>query len=558
VQRIQDTIHAQLTTLPGLTYTPTNATPPITFSQFPTVTVDEVKSLIGTLPAKSSPLDYIPTKLLKQQSDILAPLIAHLANLSLSKGTFPSSLKTGRIKPLLKKPNLDPSDPASYRPITNLSTLSKILEKLALTRLRTHILSSDNYCKFQSAYRAAHSTETALLRVVNDLVIAACNHRPSVLIALDISAAFDTLQHDILCQRAETEFGIQATALSWLRSFITGRSNYVCIGDDQSPTISCSNGVPQGSVLGPILFALYTAPVAKIIEHHGMQYHMYADDTQLYTALQLPNIDLTNIQQCTDDIRRWYAENGLLLNPTKSEAMAVGTHAQVNATSASGPVVIAGTQVPFSNTVKLLGVTIDSTLSFDKHVSNVVRSCNYHLHALRHIRPLITEDTAKTIGFSLVSSRLDYCNSLLCDTTEKNLKRLQIVQNDLARTILRKPRWTSATPLLKTLHMLPVKQRITFKIATTVFKVKHSGTPEYLSELLVDYQPLRTLRSSDKRLLREHGGPASKLTFSAKAFAVSAPKIWNSLKFECRSCDTLANFRRELKTDLCRTAYKDS
>jgi len=190
---------------------------------FTIVTVDEVKHPIGTLPAKSSPLDYIPTKLLKQQSDILAPLITHLVNLSLSNGTFPSSLKTGRIKPLLKKPNMDPKDPASYRPITNLSTLSKILEKLALSHLRTHILSSANYCKFKSAYRAAHSTETALLRVVNDLIMAACNHRPSVLIALDISAAFDTLQHDVLCQCADTKFGIRDTALSWLHSFVTGR-----------------------------------------------------------------------------------------------------------------------------------------------------------------------------------------------------------------------------------------------------------------------------------------------------------------------------------------------
>jgi len=135
---------------------------------------------------------------------------------------------------------------------------------------------------------------------------------------------------------------------------------------------------------------------------------------------------------------------------------------------------------------------------------------------------------------------------MLYDTTEKNLKRLQIVQNDLVYL------------LLKRLHLLPVKQRINFKIATTVFKLKHSGTPEYLSELLVNYQPSRTLRSSDKLLLHELGGPASKLVFSAKVFAFSGPKIWNSLKLECRSCDTLANFKRKLKTDLCKTAYKDS
>jgi len=353
---------------------------------------------------------------------------------------YPSFLKTGQVTPLLKKPGLSPSDPASYRPITNLSTLSKILEKLALSRLRQHIVSSENFCQYQSAYRAAHSTETALLRVVNDLIMAACNKSPSVLIALDISAAFDTIDHDILCQRADSVFGIRDTALVWLRSFVSGRSNYVCVNNGRSPVTQCSSGVPQGSVLGPILFALFTAPVAKIINHHGLQYHMYADDTMLYTALHPDHIDLAVIQQCTNDIHRWYAENGMLLNPTKSEAIAVGTRAQVAAASASGAVIVAGNRVAFRDSVKLLGVTIDSTLSFDRHILNVVRNCNYHLRALRYIRPLITADVAKMVACSLVSSRLDYCNSLLRKTTAKNLHRLQTVQNDLAHTVLQTSR----------------------------------------------------------------------------------------------------------------------
>ena len=234
---------------------------------------------------------------------------------------------------------------------------------------------------------------------------------------------------------------------------------------------------------------------------------MYADDTQLYTALQPGHIDLTCIQQCTNDIHRWYAENGMMLNPTKSETIAVGTRAQVTAVSACQAVDIAGTRVPFSDSVKLLGVTLDSTLSFDKHVTNVVRGCNYHLRALRHIRPVITTEVAKTIACSMVSSRLDYCNSLLCGTTAKNLQRLQTVQNDLARTVLQVSRRTSATQSLKSLHWLPVKQRIDYKIAATVYRLRQSSTPAYLSELIVDYQPSRTLRSADKLLLRELEGP---------------------------------------------------
>jgi len=247
----------------------------------------------------------------------------------------------------------------------------------------------------------------------------------------------------------------------------------------------------------------------------------------------------------------------MLLNPTKSEAIAVGTRVQVTAASACGSVDIAGTRVPFSDNVKLLGVTIDSTLSFDKHITSVVRGCNYHLHALRHIRPLISEEVAKTVACSMVSTRLDYCNSLLHGTTAKNLQRLQIVQNDLARTVLQVNRRTSATECRKTLHWLPVKSRIDYKIATTVFKLRQSSIPSYLSELIVDYRPPRTLRSADKLLLRELEGPVRKLAFSSKSFAVFGPIVWNSLSLDCRTCNSFGTFKRTLKSELFNKAYMD-
>jgi hypothetical protein len=285
---------------------------------------------------------------------------------------------------------------------------------------------------------------------------------------------------------------------------------------------------------------------------------MYADDTQLYTALQPGNSDLTAVEQCTNDIHRWYSENGMLLNPTKSEAIVVGTRAQVASVSTIGSVAVAGSRVQFNDSVKLLGVTIDPTLSFDQHVLNVVRSCNYHLRALRHIRPVITTDVAKTIACSLVSTRLDYCNSLLYGTTEKNLRRLQIIQNDLARTVLQLSRRTSARQSLQTLHWLPIKQRIDYKLATVVYKLRQTGTPSYLSDFIVDYQPSRTLRSTDKQLLCEQAGPIRKLAMSSKAFSISGPFVWNSLSDDCRSCTSLATFRRTLKTELCNKAYANA
>jgi len=349
----------------------------------------------------------MPTSMLKSTVDVMAPLITRLANMSFSTGVFPSSLKQGRVTPLLKKPGLDQSDMANYRPITNLSTMSKILERLVLRRLRPHVLTTGNFSEFQSAYRVGHSTETALLKVVNDIVTAACDRLSTVLLSLDISAAFDTIDHTILLDRARRDFGIHDTALNWLQSFVSDRKQYVAVGAQQSQSADCTSGVPQGSVLGPLLFAMYISPVGNVVAAHSLRYHQYADDTQLYMAVR-PSTDTTfqSLSRCVEDVARWFLENGLLLNPAKTEAVLFGTSAQRKKVPTASGIDVAGAVVPFRDTVKLLGVTLDSALTMDRHVTEVVRSCNYHIRALRHIRPLLTFDAAKLVGHSIVSSRL--------------------------------------------------------------------------------------------------------------------------------------------------------
>ena len=187
-----------------------------------------------------------------------------------------------------KKPNLSPHEPANYRPISNLCTFSKILEKLVLSRLQPHVchvVKSANYCKFQSAYRKGHSTETAILRVVNDIQRAAGNGQCTARLALDISSAFDAVDHSTLTDRARTAFGIHDVALDWLRSFVTERTQQIAVGSEKSAVFPCASGVPQDSVSGPILFGMYVSPIGDVISQHNVQYHQYADDMQLYVSL---------------------------------------------------------------------------------------------------------------------------------------------------------------------------------------------------------------------------------------------------------------------------------
>ena len=202
-------------------------------------------------------------------------------NRSFAEGTFPKLLKTAQVLPLLKKPGLDRANPVNFRPISNLNTISKVMERLVMLRLRPHLQSSSNFNPLQSAYRVGYSTETAVLKMLDSFYSAIDDKKLTTLISLDISAAFDTISHDTLLKRLEVEFGVEGKALSWLQSYLTDRCQFVKLGRHCSRTVTCSSGVPQGSVLGPLLFVVYVSPVGDLIKSHGVSHHQYADDTQL-------------------------------------------------------------------------------------------------------------------------------------------------------------------------------------------------------------------------------------------------------------------------------------
>ena len=188
----------------------------------------------------------------------------------------------------------------------------------------------------------------------------------------------------------------------------------------------------------------------------------------------------------------------------------------------------------------------------DRHVTEVIRSCTYHTRALRHVRPLLTLEAAKMVSHGIVTARLDYCNSLLHRTSARNLNRLQVAQNELARVVCDAPRSASATELRCHLHWLPVRQRIDYKLALLSYKTRSTGTPEYLASLLESYRPARELRSSNKNLLTVLH---LSLALSAKAFCVSAPTVWNSLSDACREAELVSTFKCRLKTELFNVAY---
>ena len=242
---------------------------------FSLITLDQLTKLISGSKPTTCILDPIPTKLLKEILPLINSTLLNTINLSLSSGYVPRSFKIAVIKPLLKKPTLDPEVLANYRPISNLPFLSKILEKVIANQLCEFLQENNIYEDFQSGFRANHSTETALAKVTNDLLIASDQGFVSVLVLLDLSAAFNTIDHAILLQRLEQLISIKGTALNWFKSYFADRFQFVQINDESSVHTKVNHGVPQGSVLGPILFSLYMLPLGNIIRTHSVSFHCY-------------------------------------------------------------------------------------------------------------------------------------------------------------------------------------------------------------------------------------------------------------------------------------------
>ena len=522
-------------------------------AEFKHVSAEKVTTHIKQSPSKSCELDILPTNLVKQSVDSLAPFLTHLFNVSLSTGVVPSQFKSAIIRPLLKKPELDHNILKNYRPVSNLSFLSKILEKIVASQLHDHLAKHELYTKCQSAYRAYHSTETALLRLNNDIMLALNNKKDVVLIMLDLSAAFDTIDHDVLLKRLEYRFGVTGVALAWFRSYLSNRSQNVKVNHTKSSTSILKYGVPQGSVLGPILFTLYTAPLEDVIRKHDLDYTMYADDSGIYTICNRPADILPTAEQCVDDIRSWMKTNMLVLNDDKTEVIQFSSRLRTDAEKLTS-LKIGDLDITPSLSVRNLGVDLQNDGSMSNYINHICRTGFFSLYRIGKIRKLLDRTCTERLIHAFVTSRLDYCNSLLYGIPKCQINRLQSLQNAAARLTYCKRKSDHITPVLNDLHWLPVDARIKFKILLITYKIINCMAPLYLSELISMYSPKRCLRSAEKMLLVKPRGDFNK-TYGQRAFSVCAPSLWNSLPLEIRISQTTDNFKSSLKTYLLKKYF---
>ena len=300
----------------------------------------------------------------------------------------------------------------------------------------------------------------------------------------------------------EDYFHISGIALSWFQSYLSERKQFVKISCSSSTPVSLRFGVPQSSVLGPILFSLYTSPISEIIQKHDVLYHQFAEDITLSTGASYldPHPSLTKISECITELNLWFSNNHLMLNPNKNEVMFVGSPILLSKSNLPTEVIFDGTTLSVTSKLKILGVTLDSRLNFTHFVSQIIQASNFHLHAIRQARKFLPFDTALALIISLVFSRIDYCNSLLCRLPNCLISKLQSLQNRAAKTALQADYYSSSHTCLDRLHWLPVVLRAQFKLLRLTANTLYFNQPAYLYDRLSIRQTSESLRSSNSGL----------------------------------------------------------
>ena len=512
--------------------------------------IDEVLNLVKISKKTNSPQQRFPSKLFANIIDSIVNNLVTIFNKSLSSGVFPDQFKQACVLPIIKKPNLDSNEMKNFRPISLLDFKSKLLERIVSSRLNSHLSLCNVHDIYQSGYKKFHSTETALLHVVNDLRLSADKNYVSVLLTLDLSAAFDTIDHNILYSTLKTYLGIEGTALNWLKSYLSERTQTVYFNNSQSNPKSLNFGVPQGSVLGPLLFQIYLLPLGRLLRQLDLKFHAYADDVQIYIAVT-PDSYITQIDRIQNayiTINDWLSKNFLKLNPKKSEILLIGKpNVLSQCKNIKNKIKLLNEEIPFSTNSKNLGVVFDEQLSFKDHINSTCKSCLITLRNLSTVRNHFTQNAFEILINSLITSKLDYCNSLYAGLPIKTLKPLQLVQNFAARLIFKRKKYDHVMPLYKTLHWLPVTKRIQFKVLLITYKSLNNLNPEYLSNALNLRNSLPSLRSHDDQTLLNIANSNS-ASMGDRSFTVYASKAWNKLPRCIRESDSVNKFKSSLKT----------
>lgn len=507
---------------------------------------------ISHFASQSRGADGLSLRNVKDALPVIFPYLLLLFNQSLSSGVFPSSWKRARILPLAKVKS--PTSLQQMRPIANLPLLSKVLERIVLIQLMSFLESRSLLDSRQSGFRWGRNTQTALLKLADDVRLGIDKRLVTIVVLFDFSKAFDTIPHSIILAKL-LALGLSQHALTWMASYLQGRSQAVVDSTGKlSSWLPLDQGVPQGSVLGPLLFVAFINDISTIFRHS--EHLLYADDLQIY--LQCPVADLSEaVRKLNEDVvavQAWSSKNSLRLNPSKTQAIILGSSPFLTRLSPADcpPVVLNGVNIPFSHTVRNLGLIIDSSLSWVPQIDALSSRVHCALRQLSASRSMLSPALRNYLSTALIMPLFDYCCIVYSDIPGALNTRLQRLQNCCVRFIIGIARDEHVTATRRELGWLSARDRRLFLLGTLLFTIIRSNSPDYLRALFVDRTASTSLGPS-RRAMGDFVIPRFATEAYRRSFAVSGAYFWESLPPEVRGCLTLPAFRVQLRSYLFRT-----
>ena len=451
--------------------------------------------------------------------------------------------------------------------MSNLPFLSKVVEKSVLLRFNRHCNENNLMPSYQSAYRANFSCKTALVKLTNDLLWAMEYQEVTPLVAIDLSVAFDTVDHDMLLSVLSKKFGVVDNALKWFDAYLRPRRFQVLIGNTRSKEIDLPFSVPQGSCAGPVLYSAYASTLQEVINDDDesprkdkpIELHGFADDHAYKKSFaaksQVEEINtMRDLESCAERIKNWMDGNRLKMNDSKSEFIMFGSNKMLTKCT-TADMNINGTRVKKQKVIRYLGVWMDEVLSFKYHVKMKCKSAMFNLVWIKRLRPSLTVEAANILVMGLVISHLDFANSILIGVPDVTIKQLQCVQNIAAKVVFQADKYASPKECMKNLHWLPVHKRVEHKLLTIVYKCIKGIAPDYLQELLKKHVPIRPGLCSGNSSIKLVVPRVTRHTFAARSFSVCGPRLWNSLPADITAAPTVDQFKKKLKTYMFKQIY---
>ena len=359
-----------------------------------------------------------------------------------------------------------------------------VCERVVHKQVDSYLIFKDRLASTQSGNKRHHSTETSIIHSNDFILNAMDNKKVTASVFLDMSKAFDSLNHDLLIKKLR-HIGLSSQVILWFQSYLSFRYQRVRINSSLSDLLPVSTGVPQGSILGPLLFSIYVNDLPSL-SLKKCEVDSYVDDTKMYLSFNVKDKDISimDLQQDLTSIRNWCFNNSLLINPDKKKLIVFGTKQMLSRLD-DFKLSLLGKELTPCDSVRDLGVYVDSQLSYDKHVSKTVSSCVSRLCQINRVKHVFDKRTLKLVINALVFSRLFYCSSVWSNTAKKNVDKLQLVQNFAARIVANKRKYEHVTPILRSLNWLPVRDQLYFRDAVLAFKCMSGLAPVYLSDKLI-------------------------------------------------------------------------